>query len=399
LSVNLSGCTMKSNQEDSNEGSASFSARRGSGQNGFGRSKSFKCHRVKFGPSAVYDISGPSEQHQQESDQQLPYYLRRPKLFSASPQGTSLHGERTQGDERESNIERKGGMRNSPFEKFRQMEQNEDKSKSSDQQRRLSRQASLPSVYQGENGNPQKGIPVGSAPPPVGFNSSQATHIQTGRSTHTGTPLPPPSSYSPAPMIRSKTSHGIGQNQQGGTTFSAPGSPMSNAPKGPPTRMIARSPSSAKEMLLIWVQQRVNTYPGMNVTNFSSCWNDGLAFCALIHFYYPRAFDFSSLESKNRRHNFTLAFEMAEKLADICPLLEVDDMVRFQKPDWKCVFTYVQSFYRRFRNVPLQQKPEPETQTFNKSINEATSSMAQLSSTSKHDTTVGDKDSNEKRIE
>ena len=62
-------------------------------------------------------------------------------------------------------------------------------------------------------------------------------------------------------MIRSKTSHGIGQSQQGGTTFSAPGSPMSNAPKGPPTRMIARSPSSAKEMLLIWVQQRVNTYP------------------------------------------------------------------------------------------------------------------------------------------
>ena len=46
------------------------------------------------------------------------------------------------------------------------------------------------------------------------------------------------------------------------------------------------------------------------------------------------------------------------KLADICPLLEVDDMVRFQKPDWKCVFTYVQSFYRRFRNVPLPQKLE-----------------------------------------
>ena len=22
----------------------------------------------------------------------------------------------------------------------------------------------------------------------------------------------------------------------------------------------------------------------------------------------------------------------------------------FEKPDWKCVFTYVQSFYRRFRN-------------------------------------------------
>lgn len=35
------------------------------------------------------------------------------------------------------------------------------------------------------------------------------------------------------------------------------------------------------------------------------------------------------------------------KLADIAPLLDVEDMVRMQKPDWKCVFTYVQSFYRK----------------------------------------------------
>jgi len=38
------------------------------------------------------------------------------------------------------------------------------------------------------------------------------------------------------------------------------------------------------------------------------------------------------------------------------PLLEVDDMVRMQVPDWKCVFTYVQSFYRRFAMLP---KPLP----------------------------------------
>ena len=72
----------------------------------------------------------------------------------------------------------------------------------------------------------------------------------------------PISSFSPAPMIRSKTAHGIGHNQQGGKVLSAPGSPMTDTSK--PTRMIARSPSSAKEMLLIWVQQRVNTYPVSN---------------------------------------------------------------------------------------------------------------------------------------
>ena len=36
------------------------------------------------------------------------------------------------------------------------------------------------------------------------------------------------------------------------------------------------------------------------------------------------------------------------KLADIAPLLDVEDMVRMKSPDWKCVFTYVQSFYRHF---------------------------------------------------
>jgi hypothetical protein len=50
----------------------------------------------------------------------------------------------------------------------------------------------------------------------------------------------------------------------------------------------------------------------VNVTNFSTCWNDGLAFCALIHSFYPEAFDFDKLDSRNRRYNFTIAFEAAE---------------------------------------------------------------------------------------
>ena len=48
------------------------------------------------------------------------------------------------------------------------------------------------------------------------------------------------------------------------------------------------------------------------------------------------------------------------KLADISPLLEVEDMVRMKNPDWKCVFTYVQSFYRRFAMQPKQQPAEKQ---------------------------------------
>ena len=53
-------------------------------------------------------------------------------------------------------------------------------------------------------------------------------------------------------------------------------------------------------------------FQNVNVTNFSTCWNDGIAFCALIHNFYPEAFEFDKLDSRNRRYNFTLAFDVAE---------------------------------------------------------------------------------------
>lgn len=48
------------------------------------------------------------------------------------------------------------------------------------------------------------------------------------------------------------------------------------------------------------------------MTNFSSSWADGMAFCALIHRFAPEAFDFNMLDPRNRRGNFELAFKVAE---------------------------------------------------------------------------------------
>lgn len=50
----------------------------------------------------------------------------------------------------------------------------------------------------------------------------------------------------------------------------------------------------------------------VEVKNFGSSWADGMAFCALIHHFYPDAFDFSTLKPENRRANFELAFKTAE---------------------------------------------------------------------------------------
>lgn len=46
-----------------------------------------------------------------------------------------------------------------------------------------------------------------------------------------------------------------------------------------------------------------------------------------------------------------LTYNVFSEKADIAPLLDVDDMVATRKPDWKCVFTYVQSIYRRFKDA------------------------------------------------
>ncbi|XP_076233197.1 smoothelin-like protein 2 isoform X3 [Calliopsis andreniformis] len=110
------------------------------------------------------------------------------------------------------------------------------------------------------------------------------------------------------------------------------------------------SAAQIKERLLAWCRSKTKEYENVQLDNFSTSWNNGLAFCALLHHFRPDAFDYYSLRPENRRMNFELAFKKADELAGIAPLLDVEDMVMMRKPDWKCVFTYVQSIYRRFKD-------------------------------------------------
>ncbi|XP_035167571.1 smoothelin-like protein 1, partial [Oxyura jamaicensis] len=103
---------------------------------------------------------------------------------------------------------------------------------------------------------------------------------------------------------------------------------------------------SVKAMLLEWCRARTRGYQNVDIQNFSGSWGSGLAFCALIHSFFPDAFDYSGLEPHDRRHNFALAFATAEARADCAPLLDVEDMLRLAVPDAKCIYTYVQELYR-----------------------------------------------------
>uniref|UniRef100_A0A8V5H022 Uncharacterized protein n=1 Tax=Melopsittacus undulatus TaxID=13146 RepID=A0A8V5H022_MELUD len=111
------------------------------------------------------------------------------------------------------------------------------------------------------------------------------------------------------------------------------------------------SASSIKQILLDWCRSKTIGYKHIDLQNFSSSWNDGMAFCALVHSFFPEAFDYNKLDPANRKQNFELAFTMAEKMAHCDRLIEVDDMMLMgHKPDPMCVFTYVQSLYNHLRH-------------------------------------------------
>lgn len=57
--------------------------------------------------------------------------------------------------------------------------------------------------------------------------------------------------------------------------------------------------------------------------------------------------DMSKLSKENRRHNFELAFAVAEEKGQD-PLLEVDDCVEMPYPDSLSVMTYIFELYRKF---------------------------------------------------
>ncbi|EFB25707.1 hypothetical protein PANDA_003613, partial [Ailuropoda melanoleuca] len=154
---------------------------------------------------------------------------------------------------------------------------------------------------------------------------------------------------------------------------------------GGPRAAVQRSTSfgvpnanSIKQMLLDWCRAKTRGYEHVDIQNFSSSWSDGMAFCALVHNFFPEAFDYGQLSPQNRRQNFEVAFSSAETHADCPQLLDTEDMVRLREPDWKmlvdcvplvevedmmimgkkpdpkCVFTYVQSLYNHLRRHELR---------------------------------------------
>lgn len=104
---------------------------------------------------------------------------------------------------------------------------------------------------------------------------------------------------------------------------------------------------SRRNSLLRWCQCRTQGYKNIEITNFSSCWVDGLAFCGIYHSYLPSHIPYDRLSPENKKENLTLAFQTGEGFG-ISTSLTVEEMLKDDAPDWHRVLEYVESIYRHF---------------------------------------------------
>uniref|UniRef100_A0A668RG85 EH domain binding protein 1 like 1 n=1 Tax=Oreochromis aureus TaxID=47969 RepID=A0A668RG85_OREAU len=117
-------------------------------------------------------------------------------------------------------------------------------------------------------------------------------------------------------------------------------------PPGSPTLV------TSSQSLLEWCQEITKNHKGVKITNFSTSWRNGLAFCAILHHFHPEKINFEMLDPYDIKQNNKKAFNGFAELG-ISRLMEPSDMVMLAVPDRLIVMTYLNQIRTYFTGQEL----------------------------------------------
>uniref|UniRef100_A0A8C7UGM5 EH domain binding protein 1 like 1 n=1 Tax=Oncorhynchus mykiss TaxID=8022 RepID=A0A8C7UGM5_ONCMY len=136
----------------------------------------------------------------------------------------------------------------------------------------------------------------------------------------------------------------------------SPSVPLSPFSPSHPAQMPGPLPSPglvcSSRSLLEWCQVVTQGYKGVKVTNFNTSWRNGLAFCSILHHFYPDKIAFEALEPNDIKLNNKKAFDGFAALG-ISRLLEPSDMVLLSVPDRLIIMTYLSQIRTHFTGQEL----------------------------------------------
>ncbi|XP_054874929.1 EH domain-binding protein 1 isoform X3 [Amphiprion ocellaris] len=207
--------------------------------------------------------------------------------------------------------------------------------------------------------------PRASSPGPAGGSS-----VDVGSSQKRRAPPPPGSGPSPPPHRPSsgpdrERVQPLGPSPMGpslvGPGLVGPGpvaavmgrelASSSPKPSPVPSPVLGGKPN-ASQSLLAWCREVTKNYRGVKITNFTTSWRNGLAFCALLHHFRPDVIDYKSLSPQDIKENNKKAYDGFASLG-ISRLLEPSDMVLLAIPDKLTVMTYLYQIRAHFSGEEL----------------------------------------------
>ncbi|XP_062912156.1 EH domain-binding protein 1 isoform X2 [Mobula hypostoma] len=175
------------------------------------------------------------------------------------------------------------------------------------------------------------------------FMMASVQQHETEKRTKRKAPSPPAPDTKPTPKTETVKDHMKPAVMKDLTTSPKP-SPI-------PSPVLGKKPN-ATQSLLAWCKEVTKSYRGVKITNFTTSWRNGLAFCAILHHFRSDLIDYKSLNPQDIKENNKKAYDGFASLG-ISRLLEPADMVLLAIPDKLSVMTYLYQIRAHFSGEEL----------------------------------------------